>query len=177
MKYKTKDLTAMALCTALLAIGAFLRIPSPVAGYFTLQLPFVIFVSVILGPRRAFFSVAAYVCGGLLGIPWFAGGGGIGYVLKPTFGFLLAFVLATFIAGQSKFTNLFYNYVATFFATIFVWVYGMIHYVTVLNLSTETHVAYTTALFGILSPDFYIDLLLTVVFTKLALRIRTLVEV
>ena len=36
---RAKEITQIALGTALIAIGAFIKIPSPVAGYFTLQLP------------------------------------------------------------------------------------------------------------------------------------------
>ncbi len=37
--------------------------------------------------------------GGLIGLPIFTQGGGIGYVTKPTFGFLLGLAPATFCTG------------------------------------------------------------------------------
>ena len=36
---------------------------------------------------------------GLAGVPVFAAGGGIGYVLRPGFGFLLGFILAAYLIG------------------------------------------------------------------------------
>jgi biotin transporter BioY len=35
----------------------------------------------------------------LTGIPWFARGGGIAYLISPTFGYIGGFVLAAFVVG------------------------------------------------------------------------------
>ena len=85
-----KQMTAvrMALCslfTALIAIGAFLQIPLPNFDYFTLQFFFVLMAGMLLGARLGALSAALYVLIGLLGIPVFAAGGGISYVLRPSF--------------------------------------------------------------------------------------------
>jgi len=44
-----------------------------------------------------FYSTLSYVILGLMGLPIFAAGGGIGYVMSPTFGFLYGMVLASLI--------------------------------------------------------------------------------
>lgn len=41
-----------------------------------------------------------YVLLGLVGVPVFTYGGGISYVLQPTFGFMLGYILAVFIIGS-----------------------------------------------------------------------------
>jgi biotin transport system substrate-specific component len=69
MKFKTKDLAVIAMSVSLIAVGAMIRIPSPVTSYFTLQLPFVIMVAVILGSKKAGIAALVYALGGLLGIP------------------------------------------------------------------------------------------------------------
>ena len=94
------EVITIAIGIALVAIGAQIKIPSPVAGYFTLQLPAVLMLGIILGAKNASFSVGLYIIGGLLGIPWFANGGGFGYVVSPTFGFLLAFVVAAWVRNN-----------------------------------------------------------------------------
>ena len=99
-----KQMTAvrMALCslfTALIAIGAFLQIPLPNFDYFTLQFFFVLMAGMLLGARLGALSAALYVLIGLLGIPVFAAGGGISYVLRPSFGFLLGFIVTAFCSG------------------------------------------------------------------------------
>ncbi len=90
---KIKDLVLAALFTTLTAIGAFIKIPFyPVP--FTLQSLFPVLAGVYLAPRYAVASQVAYLILGLAGLPVFASGGGIGYVLQPTFGYLLMLPIA-----------------------------------------------------------------------------------
>ena len=53
--------------------------------------------------ERGFSSALLYVTLGLVGLPIFASGGGIGYIASPTFGFLYGMVIASlFIAYMAK---------------------------------------------------------------------------
>ena len=82
----------MVLCgmfAALVAIGAFIQIPVPYMDYFTLQFFFVLLAGLILGADKGAISVGCYVLLGLVGVPIFAAGGGIGYIFRPSFGYLL----------------------------------------------------------------------------------------
>lgn len=45
-------------------------------------------------------SALVYVALGLLGVPIFTEGGGLGYVFKPTFGYLISFALAAYVTGK-----------------------------------------------------------------------------
>lgn len=94
----TKKMTLSAIFTALICIGAFLRIPIPVVP-FTLQTLFVVLSGMLLGWKYGMLSVAVYVALGLAGLPVFTSGGGLGYILHPTFGFLLGFLPASAISG------------------------------------------------------------------------------
>ena len=91
-------LVLTALFAALTAIGAFLKIPTPWSS-FTLQTFFVCMAGILLGPKYGALSQFAYVALGLLGLPIFTEGGGIGYLLMPTCGFLLACVPAAAVSG------------------------------------------------------------------------------
>lgn len=95
---RTTSLILCALFAALIAVGAFLRIPIPTVP-FTLQWLFVLLAGLILGPRWGMASVGLYLFMGLVGLPIFAEGGGIGYVLKPSFGYLIGFLLAAGVVG------------------------------------------------------------------------------
>lgn len=53
----------------------------------------------LLGSRNGFQSQLVYIGVGLVGLPVFTQGGGITYVLQPTFGYLIGFALAAFIIG------------------------------------------------------------------------------
>lgn len=95
---KTRDLAYMALFTALTAVGAFIKIPIPVVP-FTLQFLFTMLAGILLGAKRGAGSVLCYVILGLIGLPIFAEGGGIGYVLNPKIGYLIGFVLGAYVTG------------------------------------------------------------------------------
>ena len=100
---KAKDLTVCGLFSALIAVGAFIKIVIPVGAdsmNFTLQWFFVLLAGLLLGSKRAFLSVSTYLLIGIMGIPVFARGGGPAYLLRPTFGFLLGFALAAYAMGK-----------------------------------------------------------------------------
>ena len=101
MHLSTRELTLCALFSALIAVGAFIRIPLPLLPVpFTLQFFFSNLAGLVLGRRLGMFAAAGYVAAGLAGLPIFAGGsGGIIYVLHPTFGYLLGFIAGTWVAG------------------------------------------------------------------------------
>lgn len=92
------DIARCALFAALIAGGALVTVPfGPVP--LTLQVFFVLAAGMMLGPRLASLSVAAYLTLGLV-VPVYAGGGaGIGVLLGPTGGFLVGFIPAVLVAG------------------------------------------------------------------------------
>lgn len=94
----TVSLAYMALFAALTAIGAFIKIPLPYVP-FTLQVLFVFFAGSLLGSKRGMQSQLVYVGIGLAGLPVFTQGGGIGYFLQPTFGYLIGYIAGAFVVG------------------------------------------------------------------------------
>ncbi|GAA1686618.1 biotin transporter BioY [Microbacterium lacus] len=102
----TRPLTRMASNVALVAAGvalvsvlakvSFFIGPIPITG----QTLAVITVGAVLGSRRGAASLATYLLIGLAGAPIFAGPvAGPAYVLAPSFGFVLGFIPAAFVAG------------------------------------------------------------------------------
>ncbi|MEO0359020.1 MAG: biotin transporter BioY [Pseudomonadota bacterium] len=69
----------------------------------TLQLLVVMVIGASYGPRLAFATVAGYVALGLYGLPVFAGtphkGIGLAYILGPTGGYILGFMIAAYVVG------------------------------------------------------------------------------
>ncbi len=100
MKYTAKDITLISLFVALITIGSKITIPSPIVP-FTLQTMFVYLSGMLLGSRLAPMSMIIYILLGLLGLPVFTKGGGLSYVLSPTFGYLIGFIVASYIIGKS----------------------------------------------------------------------------
>jgi len=98
MKITTRELILVSLFAALTAIGAFIQIPITVVPV-TLQYVFCAFAGVFLGARLGLYSQLLYVAIGLCGVPVFTKGGGPSYVLIPTFGYLLGYILCALIIG------------------------------------------------------------------------------
>ena len=89
----TKEMVLCGMFTALVAAGAFIQIPVPYMDYFTLQFFFVLLAGIVLGGKIGAVAVGVYVLLGLLGVPIFAAGGGIGCVLRASFGYLVGFIV------------------------------------------------------------------------------------
>ena len=84
---------------ALTAVGAFIRIPFALSAI-TLQFFFTAMAGLVLGAGWGAASQAVYVLLGLVGLPIFAAGGGFGYVLYPSFGFLLGLIPSAWVVGR-----------------------------------------------------------------------------
>nr|WP_188389266.1 biotin transporter BioY [Priestia taiwanensis] len=84
---------------SLTAIGAFIKIPTPIVP-FTLQVMFVFLAGCLLGSRQGALSQIVYVGTGLVGFPVFVSGGGLTYIFQPTFGYLLGFISAAYVIGK-----------------------------------------------------------------------------
>jgi biotin transport system substrate-specific component len=136
MQNKTLSLTVIPLFTSLTSIGAFLKIPLPVIP-FTLQILFVYLAGCLLGSKKGMMSQLLYVGIGLIGIPVFASGGGPGYVLKPTFGYLIGFILAAYVIGlvieKSKEPTIKTFILANLIGLMIVYVFGVIYVYVSLN--------------------------------------------
>lgn len=96
---KIRTMTRVALFAALTAVGAFIRIP---LGYssITLQTFFTAMAGCVLGPWYGALSQLVYVALGLVGLPIFTQGGGIGYLMQPTCGFLIGLIPAAWVIGH-----------------------------------------------------------------------------
>lgn len=96
-------LRAVALSLAgsvLLAISAHLKVPFwPVP--MTLQTLVVLLMGAFAGPMVALGAVLAYLAEGLVGLPVFAQGGGLGALFGPTLGYIAGFLPAVLIAAQA----------------------------------------------------------------------------
>lgn len=98
MRNQTRSLALAALFAALTAVGAFLRIPLGALSL-TLQFLFTALAGVTLGAKWGAVSQGVYVALGLVGLPIFTQGGGVGYLLQPSFGFLLGLIPAAAVIG------------------------------------------------------------------------------
>lgn len=160
-KLELREMVLCALFIALITVGTFIRIPVGTDVY-TLQFLFTLLAGLMLGARLGALAVGAYILLGLVGVPVFASGGGPGYVLQPTFGYLLGFVLQAWFCGtyaRRLRTISFRSLLAVNFGgMVIVYVLGIAWFYVVSNYVLHAPIAFWAAIFycGILQagPDF-----------------------
>ena len=92
------DIAECAFFIVLMVAATYIQIPFPLV-----PLTFQTVVSVLAGlkkkKKKGIISMAVYCFMGLVGLPVFTAGGGIVYVLKPSFGYILGFIISAGVAG------------------------------------------------------------------------------
>ena len=87
------------ICSLLLVLSAKIKVdlyPVPM----TLQPLAVLMIAMLCGRNISVAAVSLYLFQGMVGIPVFAYGGGLPYLLGPTGGFLFGFLFASMIIGE-----------------------------------------------------------------------------
>ncbi len=66
----------------------------------TAQVPALLLTALVCGPRAGLLATVAYLTLGLVLLPVFQDGGGMDYLLQPSFGFLAGFIPAAWFCGR-----------------------------------------------------------------------------
>ena len=93
------NFVTVVICSLLLILSAKIKVdlyPVPM----TLQPLAVLLIAMLCGRNIAVAAVSLYLFQGMVGIPVFAYGGGLPYLLGPTGGFLFGFLFASIIIGE-----------------------------------------------------------------------------
>lgn len=97
-RYDTRDLTVIGLFVAFMTICSWIRIPTAIP--FTMQTFAVFFAALVLGREKSTMVVLSYILLGMMGVPVFNGfGAGIGVLFGVTGGYIIGFLLLTWISG------------------------------------------------------------------------------
>ncbi|MGM9941971.1 MAG: biotin transporter BioY [Bulleidia sp.] len=172
MRVNTRQIAHAAIFTALISIGAKIMIPLDFIGmHFTLQWLVVLLVGLLLERWEAVMSLGTYLLVGLCGVPVFATGGGFGYLVKPTFGFLLGFLFAVVIMTSMKGSDLFKSIAGllTYYIVGFIWYLFMMY--VVYNQPIGIVMAFVNC-FTTIVPDF----LLCLAACTIAKRLRPVIH-
>jgi biotin transport system substrate-specific component len=97
-KLNIRDMAQIALFAVLSIIGGKIAFPLLMIPI-TLQFPVCLLTGIVLGARKAMLAQLVYILLGLAGLPVFAAGGGPGYVLQPSFGYLPGMLLCAGLVG------------------------------------------------------------------------------
>jgi len=175
MPNKIRNLVMVPFFTSLTAVGAFIKIPIPYVPL-TLQTLMVMFSALILGSRLGALSQFLYLIIGLLGLPVFAHGGGPGYVLQPSFGFIIGFIPGAYLMGKivedSQDLTFFRTICALIAGQIIIYLIGLSYLYLNLNYIIEKPISLYTTLkvgFFIFIPG---DILKTMIAAAVILPVR-----
>lgn len=175
----TRMYVLCALFATWIAIGAWMKIPIPMIP-FTLQFLFANLAGLLLGRKYGAFAVGLYVLIGLAGFPVFTGGGGISYVLQPTFGYLIGFIIGAWVAGaiveRAKVLTTKTWLMAGFSNLAVVYLFGFCYYYWIANFYLGTPIGFWLLVwFGVILaiPG---DILLCLLSAPIAKRLYSFVQ-
>ena len=167
---------AVTVFIILTTLSAFVRIPlffTPVP--FTLQTLFVLLSGALLGKKLGVFTQAGYLLLGLTGFQVFTGfGSGTLYLLGPTGGYIVGFVLASLFAG-SLFSEVRYSWRSTFLrflsADFIILLSGMFWLKIFLSCSFTQ--AFLLGFLPFIPGDLLKVILATTIFKRIHLRLKS----
>lgn len=163
-KLNTRNMILIALFTALITVGAFIKIPNPFFPVpFTLQGVFCALAGLLLGPKLGSYAVGLYIAMGLVGLPVFTLPSGPQYIFQPTFGFLAGFVATAYIIGkvsesEGAFTHL-KAFSASYLGLLVQYAIGIIHMYIIYNFYRQSPTGFW-ALVSSMSLYFLKDIIL-----------------
>ena len=166
---KITRIVLIALFAALIAVGAFIRIPLPPVPI-TLQTLFTLVAALLLPLTVSISSVLVYLFLGIIGLPIFTSGGGLAAVTGPTGGYLIGLIPAVIIGGlmvrSEKEKPLWYYLLASFVATVAIYIPGLFW------LGFSRHLTLSQTLAGGLTPFIVGDVLKMIVSSLVAWKLR-----
>lgn len=182
-KLTLKEMILISNFAALTAIGAFLKIETPLVP-FTLQFVFCAYSGLLLGSKKGLYSQVLYVLIGLVGFPIFAHGGGIMYIFKPTFGYLLGFILCSYFIGKLTENIVDYGGIKGFskiFASVlsglfFVYLFGVSYLYLIVNVYLGKAMSIKGALMAGFIPYITGDLILSLVVSITAIKVLSILR-
>ena len=149
--------------------------PGSIYGYFTLQFFFVLLAGLILGADKGAISVGCYVLLGLVGVPIFAAGGGIGYIFRPSFGYLVGFIVSAYVTGKvcEKLKASYKNYLLACLAGFVVtYAIGIVYKFIILNFYAHTPATLGVIFLSCFPLDMPGDFVLCLLAAGVGLRMR-----
>jgi len=142
------------ICSILLVLSAKIKVdlyPVPM----TLQPLAILMIAMLCGRNISVASVSLYLFQGIIGLPVFAYGGGLPYLMGPTGGFLLGFLFVAIVIGdladRGWGKNLFKSIVAMLLGLFIIYFFGILQ----LSIIKGFDYAILTGMKPFIVGDFY----------------------
>ena len=165
---KIKDLVYISMFTSLIAVGAFIKLPIGLV-MMTFQVMFVFIAGFVL-KKKAVYSCLLYLFMGIIGLPIFVHGGGIQYVLQPTFGYIISFIFASLYIGYFKDKH--NIYVLCFVGLFIIYAIGIAYFIFIQNYINELSFTLQWAISGLVLPYILQDTLSCVIAYKISKKLK-----
>ncbi len=153
---KTRDLTKISICVAIICISAYISFPLPFTPLMiTGQTIAINLIALILTPKQSFITVLVYILLGAIGLPVYSGGAsGFGALFGPTGGFLLGFLiiapLMSYLKGEENNVKRYLS-VTIFVGMLGLYIIGTVYLSIYLKISIMA--AITMAVFPFIAGD------------------------
>ena len=176
VKTAAAALAEIAMFTALMAVGARISIPFyPVA--LTFQTVIAVLSGILLGAKKGAAAMLVYAFIGLTGLPVFTGGGGIFYVVKPSFGYILGFIASAVVGGlicNKPTFSLRRGMIAALCAMAADYLIGILYFIAVWQLSGYAGLGMAILTYNVLyiPKDLFLCLLAVIPAKRLAPAVR-----
>lgn len=140
------------------------------------QIPVVLFVASMLGRKYSFIAISIYIILGLFFIPIFALGGGPSYMLKYTFGFILAYIPGAFIISTILFKfNNFKSYIqSAIIGVLIIHIIGILYMMTLLMFKHESFIYIANWLLSSSGIKIFYDIIYSLIAVIAGKTIKTL---
>ncbi|WP_088226277.1 biotin transporter BioY [Desulfosporosinus sp. FKB] len=148
-----RKLAMSSVFAALMCLTGMLVHWAPALIPFSILPVFVYLSGLILGAEYGAMAMLVYLVLGLFGLPVFASApfGGLGYILKPTFGFLVGYVAAAYAVGRIyREGSLWRAIVGVFSGLIILYLFGLSYLYVILHWVLHQ----TTNIVGVLTIGF-----------------------
>ena len=172
---KIKDLTIMAISLAILIICSKISFNIGIISL-TLQTFAVVIISLLLKWKKAAIVFIAYIVMGLIGIPVFSTGGGFQYVLLPSFGFIIGFLISSLFIGSNIGNTKLLKIIKSVIGLLILDLIGLIYMYFILKYYIESPNANFMYVIEVGFLPFIIkDLISTVLAALIAIRVEPIV--
>lgn len=143
-KYSYKDLTLIALFTAIMCIVSIIQIPLPMGVPLVMQTLVVPLCGYVLGKKRGAMAIILYILIGSVGVPVFAGmRSGLEVLVGKSGGFVYGYILLAYMCGLSNSCkNIVTKYIYGIIGLVLCYALGVIQFMQVTQLSLYISILY-----------------------------------